>query len=178
MEKGNLKAPPPPAGWPSCALLLSRGPNPVCLSVAQKMHLQLCWVERKITASVFLFFFQSTSSHRPSPHTVWLLSDLCFIYHGFIDSHTNVSYFWAWRTFQEEFSLDSEPLVRPTLGAICGGNCVFPCGELTKEISYHKQLYLWYLLKWEIKNREVLKWFNWTRDTLKGDLEHLARRKG
>lgn len=56
MGKGNLKAPPPPAGRPSRALLLSRGPNLVCLSVAQKMHLQLCWVERKITAFVFFFF--------------------------------------------------------------------------------------------------------------------------
>lgn len=43
MEKGTLKAPhPPPAGRPSRALLPSRGPNPVCLSVAQRMHLQLC----------------------------------------------------------------------------------------------------------------------------------------
>lgn len=42
MEKGNLKGPAPPAGQPGRALLLSRGPNPVCLSVTQKMYLQLC----------------------------------------------------------------------------------------------------------------------------------------
>lgn len=59
MEKGNLKAPPPTAGWPSHALLLSRDSNPVCLSVAQKMHPQLRWAERKITAYVFLLFFIS-----------------------------------------------------------------------------------------------------------------------
>lgn len=83
MEKGILKAPLPPAGWPSRALVPSGGPNPVCLSVAQRMHLQLCWVERKITAVIFSFSFffflvyfnqcpPSSSSH-PLPHTVELL---------------------------------------------------------------------------------------------------------
>lgn len=56
MEKGNLKAPPPPAGRPGRVRLLGRGPNPVCSSVAQKMHLQLCRVERKITACFFPFY--------------------------------------------------------------------------------------------------------------------------
>lgn len=54
MEKGNLKAPPPPAGWPSHALLLSRGPNPVCLSVPQKMHLQLSELKE---GSQHIFFY-------------------------------------------------------------------------------------------------------------------------
>lgn len=87
MEKGNLKAPPPTAGWPSHALLLSRDSNPVCLSVAQKMHLQLRWVERKITAYAFLLFlFQSTSSPLFACFCSQFPLGLCFIFHGFLDS--------------------------------------------------------------------------------------------
>ncbi len=66
MEKGNLKAPPPPAGRPSRALLLSRGPNPVCSSVAPKMHLQLYWVERQITAYVCFCLFICFNQRPPS----------------------------------------------------------------------------------------------------------------
>lgn len=56
IKKGTPKAFLPPAGQQNCALLLSRGPNPVCLSVAQRMHLQLRWVEGKITVYDFLSF--------------------------------------------------------------------------------------------------------------------------
>lgn len=76
MEKGNLKAPPPTAGWPSHALLLSRDSNPVCLSVAQKMHPQLRWAERKITAYVFLLFFYF--NQHPLPYL--LVSALNFLW--------------------------------------------------------------------------------------------------
>ncbi len=85
MEKGTLKAPPPLTGWPSRALLLSRGPNLVCLSVAQRMHLQLCWVERKITADVisssFFGLFQSMS-HPCSPIPLPMLYS-CFYFSWF-----------------------------------------------------------------------------------------------
>lgn len=112
MEKGTLKALPPPAGQQNRALLPSRGPNPVCLSVAQRMHLQLCWVERKITAYDFLCFFWFA---KINPLVLVLSSFLycmvAFIFHGFLDSSGSAvaSFFFslfrvdsssAWRALQ------------------------------------------------------------------------------
>lgn len=82
IEKGTLNASPAPAGQQSRALLLCRGPNLVCLSVAQRIHLQLCWVERKIRTSDFLLgLFASINPFTIVPSS-FLNYTVAFIFHG------------------------------------------------------------------------------------------------
>lgn len=109
MEKGTLKAPPPPAGRPSRALRPSGGPSPRLLVSGSKdaSSTLLSWKKDHSYVSLSFFFprvylFQSASSplllSSSLPCCMGCFSDLCFIFHGFLGSTRSavfkVFHFW------------------------------------------------------------------------------------